>query len=228
MAFALDSVVPWGRSYEEYIDMFALSTADLEGRILGCGDGPASFNTQLTRRGGSVVSVDPLYACSTDQIRARIDETFTKVIDQVSLNRGDFVWNRITDIEELGRIRMNAMQDFLEDFATGLKEQRYLPQALPELELPDQSFDLGLSSHFLFLYSRQLDLEFHLRAIKELCRITKEVRIFPLLQLDATPSPYIAPVSRHLINAGYDVHEIEVEYEFQRGGNRMLKIRRRD
>ena len=207
--------------------MFALSPADLGGRILGCGDGPASFNAQSTRRGGSAVSVDPLYECSTDQIRSRIDETFAEVIAQVSHNRHDFVWSKIRNIEELGRIRMNAMQDFLEDFATGLKEQRYLPQALPELDLPDQSFDLGLSSHFLFLYSRQLDLKFHLQAIMELCRIAIEVRIFPLLQLDATPSPHIAPVSRHLIDAGYDVQEVEVEYEFQQGGNRMLKIKRR-
>ena len=37
--FTLEQVVPWGRSFEEYRAMFALSDADLEGRVLGCGDG---------------------------------------------------------------------------------------------------------------------------------------------------------------------------------------------
>lgn len=66
MAFELSGVVPWGRSYAEYVAMFALSDEDLNRRILGCGDGPAAFNAGLTGRGGSVVSVDPLYAFSAD------------------------------------------------------------------------------------------------------------------------------------------------------------------
>ena len=48
MGFTLDKVVPWGRSYNEYVSMFALSEADLKLPILGCGDGPAEFNSILT------------------------------------------------------------------------------------------------------------------------------------------------------------------------------------
>jgi hypothetical protein len=44
MTFTLDSVVPWGRSFDEYVAMFALSEEDLGRRVLGCADGPASFN----------------------------------------------------------------------------------------------------------------------------------------------------------------------------------------
>jgi hypothetical protein len=35
MSFTLEKVVPWGRSYEEYIDMFALTEAELGLRIEG-------------------------------------------------------------------------------------------------------------------------------------------------------------------------------------------------
>jgi len=59
VSFSLDQVVPWGRSFEEYVAMFSLTEEDLAGRILGCGDGPASFNCELTRRGGMIVSLDP-------------------------------------------------------------------------------------------------------------------------------------------------------------------------
>ena len=47
----LEQVVPWGRSLAEYRAMFALSEADLQRRILGCGDGPASFNAEMTAAG---------------------------------------------------------------------------------------------------------------------------------------------------------------------------------
>ena len=46
MAFTLENVVPWGRNLEEYTRMFELSDPDLDGRILGCAVGPASFNAR--------------------------------------------------------------------------------------------------------------------------------------------------------------------------------------
>ena len=58
MGFTLEKVVPWGRSYEEYLCMFDLSETDLQRRILGCGDGPAGFNAMMKQRGGRVVSFD--------------------------------------------------------------------------------------------------------------------------------------------------------------------------
>ena len=36
----------------------------------GCADGPASFNAELSGRGGRVVSCDPLYRFDAAQIRA--------------------------------------------------------------------------------------------------------------------------------------------------------------
>ena len=79
--FTLDDVVPWGRSFDEYRRMFALEASDLQLTIVGCGDGPASFNAEATRRGASVVSCDPLYRCDKADIRARIAATYEKVID---------------------------------------------------------------------------------------------------------------------------------------------------
>jgi len=69
MAFQLKDIVPWGRSFPEYVAMFALSDDDLAKPILGCGDGPASFKPELTRWGGKIISVDPLYAYGVDEIK---------------------------------------------------------------------------------------------------------------------------------------------------------------
>ena len=79
---SIKQVVPWGRSFEEYCRMFAPSEADLRKRIVGCADGPASFNAELTARGGQVVSCDPLYRFTTAEIREQIRVTFDQVIEQ--------------------------------------------------------------------------------------------------------------------------------------------------
>ena len=226
MVFELKTIVPWGRSFPEYRDMFALSKEDLEMSILGCGDGPASFNAELTSRGGRVVSVDPLYAFSRDEIRQRIDETFDEVIRQTRLNEGDFVWNHIRSVDELGKVRRATMNCFLEDYPRGKIDGRYLSESAPFLTFQDRRFGLALVSHFLFLYSDHLDLTFHIDTITELCRVCGETRIFPLLQLDAMPSPYVAPVKEHFLGMGYDVMQVQVAYEFQQGGNQMLKIKK--
>jgi hypothetical protein len=75
MAITYDSVKPWGRRFSEYVGMFALAPQDLQGRILGCGDGPASFNAEATAMGHQIISVDPIYSLSAAQIEQRIHET---------------------------------------------------------------------------------------------------------------------------------------------------------
>ena len=65
--FTLDQVVPWGRSFDEYRRMFALSDDDLTGSILGCGDGLASFNAVsygLQRGGNQMLLVWPMRCAS--------------------------------------------------------------------------------------------------------------------------------------------------------------------
>jgi hypothetical protein len=225
--FTLDRVVPWGRSFEEYRRMFALTEADLRLRIIGCGDGPAGFNAEATRRGAKVISCDPIYRLEAAQIRDRIAETYDQILDQTRRNAGQFVWYTIHSVDELGRVRMAAMKDFLDDYEPGRIQGRYLDAELPALPFSDGSFELALCSHFLFLYSSQLDQTFHRLAIRELCRVAAEVRIFPLLDLNGRRSPYVDCNSDDLRYAGYDVSIDDVSYEFQRGGNQMMRIRRR-
>jgi len=226
MAFQLTEVVPWGRYFEEYVAMFMLSEKDLQGSILGCADGPASFNCELTKKGGNVVSVDPLYAFSVSQIRDRIEENFDEVMVQTFKNMEEFVWEQIPSVEALGRARMAAMHRFLSDYDCGKSEGRYCPESLPLLSFADNRFNLALCSHFLFFYSDGLDLQFHIKAIDEMCRVASEVRISPLLQLGSRPSPHAPMVVSYFKNAGYDVEILRVPYAFQRGGNKMLQIRR--
>jgi len=202
MAFKFQEVVPWERSFNEYCRMFNLTDENLHHGILGCADGPASFNAEMTRQGHRVVSCDPLYHLSADQIKQRIDATYDEVIRQTRRNEEKFVWDRVRPLDELGRLRLEAMSDFLDDYERGKQDGRYVPAELPDLPFAPRSFDLALCSHFLFFYSDSLSPAFHQQAVDELCRVAHEVRIFPLQTYNAEPSPHLGPIAEHARKAG--------------------------
>ena len=225
MPFTLDQVIPWGRSMDEYKAMFALSEQDLDSQILSCADGPAGFNAEMHVRGKRVISIDPIYQFSAEEIQRRIDAVYPTVMEQLQQNPDDFVWTSIASPEALGKLRLKTMARFLDDFPAGKTAERYQSCCLPDLSFANQTFDLALCSHFLFLYSRQFSEDFHRQAIQEMLRVAAEVRIFPLITLEGQASPHLKATYKWLTASGLR-HEVKtVDYEFQRGGNRMLKIR---
>jgi len=219
----LDEVVPWGRSLDEYREMFSLTNADLQRSILGCGDGPASFNAELTRLGGQVVSVDPIYVFSSEQIGSRVDAVSSHILHELSKNKNDYVWKSFKDVDSLGAARMGAMRIFLADFAKSQASGRYLPVSLPELPFRNKEFELALCSHYLFLYSEHVSLEEHISSVKELCRVADEVRVFPLLSISNNrESPHLPRVIEELEAENICASIVDVDYEFQRGASSML------
>ena len=202
-----------------------LSDKDKELKIAGFGDGPASFNYEATGRGFNITSFDPIYQFSRDELGQRISEVRNIVMKQMAENKDNYVWETIKNLEELEEVRMSAMNMFLADFERGLAEKRYVYHELPDrLNCDDDSFDLGISSHFLLMYTA-LGYDFHIKAIDEILRVCKEVRIFPLVDLDSNPSSMISDVIEHCREL-YDVEIQETDYEFQKGANRLLVIKR--
>jgi len=220
----LENIIPWGRNLSEYVAMFMLTNEDLNSKMLGCGDGPSSFNTEVDLNDGSVVSIDPLYAYSKQEIMQRIDEVTAEVMEQVVKNKENFVWKIITSPGMLYEMRIESMTEFLIDYNEGKEDGRYLAESLPNLSFEDEQFDLALSSHFLFLYSEHLDKDFHMKALLEMLRVAKEVRVFPLVDLKGEKSIHIEAVIQELTELGYDASIVKTGYEFQKGGNEMLKV----
>lgn len=225
MAFTLNSVVPWGRNLDEYKAMFLLNENDLEKQIAGFGDGPASFNYEAHCLGYDITSYDPIYQFSKMELEQRIDEVREIVMEQMTENKDNYVWTRIKDLNALEQTRMSAMKLFLDDYETGLSEKRYVYHELPEqLTLEDDYFDIGLSSHFLLMYT-SLGYDFHIKAMTEMLRVCKEIRIFPVVDLDAIQTDLISSVIDYF-KKRYFVELIETDYQFQKNANKMLLIRK--
>ena len=226
MAMQLDTVVPFGRSLDEYRQMFALSEDDLARNIIGVGDGPASFNAEMHALGKRVVSIDPLFRFSADDIEWRFYAVVDDIIAQVKTTPDDWVWSYHRSPEHLRQHRINVLTRFIADYEAGKQAGRYLVGELPQLDFRNGQFDLALCSHFLFLYSDQFSYDFHRLSILDMLRVASEVRVFPLMTLGLQPSPYVGPLMQELHSIGYTAQIHTVPYEFQRGGNHMLCIQR--
>ena len=224
MHFHYKDIVPWGRSFDEYLGMFDLSEDDLARDIVGVGDGPASFNFRMNQRGTPIISVDPIYQFSEVELRQRIQETYDDVIAQTRQNQDKFVWTKFSSVDELAKVRMQAMDEFCRDFESGKQQGRYINASLPTLPFPDGHFDLVLSAHLLFFYSANRDLAFHLDAVRELLRIGTEVRIFPIVDVNSNPSPFLSPVIDELKKENIACSVKHVPYHFQKTGNEMLQL----
>lgn len=225
----LKRTVPWGRDYREYREMFSLDSISSGSSILGCGDGPASFNFQGSNQGFKITSVDPIYLFDKAALEARIKEARGIVMPQIRENLSDYVWSSFANPEELEARRLSAMQLFLDDYDQGRASGRYLNGSLPVLPFDDNAFNYALCSHFLFLYSPQFDEAFHIKSILELCRVARQVRVYPLLSIESNErSPHLTAVFGALDDAGLKYTEMPVSYEFQKGANAMLVIESND
>jgi hypothetical protein len=227
MALQLDSVFPWGRRAREYRAMFALSPQDLNGRVLDCGGGPSSFTAEMSQQGKRVLSCDPLYGYSAEEIRQRIAETYPRITALTTADQDKFLWNEYGSPEQLGQIRLEAMNLFLDDYEAGRAMGRYVVGELPALPFASERFDLALCSHFLFTYSESFSQDFHLASLLEMARVAREVRVFPLLTaFSGIVSPHLPHVMEELAQRGHRVETRTVGYEFQKGGNQMLCVKR--
>lgn len=205
--------------------MFGLDDRDMTKKIAGFGDGPACFNCEMTNAGGNVVSFDPIYQFSKEEIEERIEEVRITVMQQMREDMDNYVWTHIKDLDELEHIRMSAMKKFLSDYKQGKKEGRYVFHELPaRLPYEPESFDIGLSSHFLLMYT-SLGYDFHIQSITEMLRVCKEVRIFSIVDLDANKADLIKDVIDYF-QRDYDATIVTTEYKFQKGDNKLLIIRK--
>ena len=71
----------------------------------------------------------------------------------------------------------------------------------------------------------QLGFDFHIKAIGEMLRVCKEVRIFTVVDLDACQTDMISNVIDEF-KSKYIVELKETSYQFQKNANKMLVIRK--
>ena len=192
-------VLFYGRTLQEYIKMFDLDLSLWKGcKILDCSSGPASFVAEANELDLDVVGCDPLYTDELENLLECGEQDINTIIDFLLSSSLPISQKFYTSVDDMKDYATSALRKFLVDYPVGKSEKRYIQAGLPNLPFEDKTFDLVLSSNFLFVYSKlfipnleTLDYQFHLRSVLELIRVAKrEVRIFPMLYIDGKLHEY--------------------------------------
>lgn len=212
-----------GRTFGEYCRLFDLEWATFaRGPILDCAGGPSSFAAVASTL-TPVTAVDPRYGPPVATLEAACRRGVADTRDQLREKADAFVWDVYGDVETRVRYLEAATRRFLADY--GHEPGRYVRARLPSLPLDRDAFAVALCGNFLFLYDDRLDLSLHVAALRELARVAREVRVFPLHGLDGDRSPYVDPAVEHLADRGLVARIEPVPYEFQPGATEMLVVR---
>jgi ubiquinone/menaquinone biosynthesis C-methylase UbiE len=203
--------------------MFSLSTADLDRRILDCAGGASSFTAEVSENGGAIYSVDPLYAQPIDVIERKAWAGVAQASNNVRADPAAYDWSYMEHPDSHFMVRSSAARRFLTHKSEAALH--YLPAELPHLPFRARSFDLVICSHLLFTYANHLDAKFHILAIDEMFRVyNDEVRIYPLVGFTSDASSTLSKVLHHFDECSIFAEITDVDYCFQKGSGRMLRI----
>ena len=217
-------LVLWGHSVDDYKEMFALPAPEVTTRWLEYGCGASAVNAACHDKGMQVVSCDPLFSLDRPTLSTQVSLISEDMVEQISKEQDKFDFSHYGSLAAFIAERRQGMEKFFTDYAQGKVDKRYLPVAHHRLDFPDFTFDVALSSHYLFADLDDQDIDFHLQAIRELARVAKEVRIFPIIDRYGQPSPFLGPVLLGLQQDDYGVEVREVTYSLQPKGNAMLRV----
>lgn len=218
-------LVSWGHHLDEYRDMFALSEDDLKTcRFLEYGASIGAVNAEAHERGVSLMTCDPLFMLEKSHLLFHVSSTFEEMVTGMAAEKAQFDFRYYGDFEALIATRRLGMATFFKDYEKGEILRRYLPVQDGLLPFSDFSFDFVLSAYRLFADANATTVEYHLRTIRALARVAKEVRLFPLVDSDGQTSPLLGPVLLGLQQEQYGIEVREVAYQLQPKANAMLRV----
>ncbi len=222
--FTLRSVAFFGRTMAEYLEMLALDPDQLRDlSILDVASGPGSFVAEAPAAGLDVTGCDPLYGGDPDTITAQGRADIDACREQVRRNPGSLVYE---DLEAFYRAKYAALDRFSADYRQRRGEGRYVAGGLPALPFSDRSFDLVVTANFLMVYApladggmhdgSEFDLDFHLRSVEELARVTRgELRIPGMHTWTQPPArhPYCKPMMDRLESMAFRTELLASGYD---------------
>jgi len=223
--FDIKDIILIGRTFDEYRRMFDLDVNKLKGaQILDAGGGVSSFTAEANAAGLSAKSSDRIYCFDHDELGRKCKTDLEQMFVTLKPVRHNYKWDFYGDEQGLRKYREKAYKTFLEDYNIS-KTKSYINTAFPNTVFLDKEFDITLMSHFLFLYDEHLDYNFHLDAISELIRITKEeIRIFPVANLRFQRSAFVDMIMKESRFSRVNFAIKKAGYEFIKGGNEYLSI----
>jgi len=216
-------VLVTSRSFAEYLAFFALDPDRLPRRVLDCSAGSSGFVAAARARGCAAVAADPAYRQTPHALEIEARQGGAGAAALVTAHRDRFTYEWYGTPERQRALRADALEAFLADRRA--HPGHYVAAELPRLPFADASFDLAVCSHLLFTWAEVHDEAWHVAALREMARVAREVRVFPLLhQGDGAPVAFLPALRGELSVSGLGSRVEQVPYAFQVGGDEMLVV----
>ena len=221
---ALGELIVTPRPLFDYRRMFLLSDEELlAGPILDCPAGASPFAAQVRARGGTAVSVDPIYG-PRDTVVARVAADLAQVHGWLAAGPVGLDWSYLGSADALLRAFEVSADFFLADYAEN--SPWYVRATLPSLPFADGEFALTVSSHLLFTYPEYVDFAEHVTFLLEMVRVTAgEVRVCPVADPAGVPYPGLHAVREELAAHGVVTELRAARSAYSKGGDDILVCR---
>jgi hypothetical protein len=173
------------------------------------------------------MSADPIYAFDHYKLARKCEEDIEYSIKNLEKASHMIKWGKpIDNLEHLRQARKSSYEMFLEDFKGN--RWRYLDAQFPYTPfIVRDNFTVSLVSHLLFIYDNHINYDTHVSIIKEILRVTsKEIRIYPLINLSFKTSEFVGRIMKDPLFAGVSFELRPTEYMLLSGADKMMVIKK--
>jgi hypothetical protein len=221
----LGKLIVTPRPLFDYRNMFLLTDEDLlAGPILDCPAGASPFGAQVRSRGGTAVSVDPIYGPRAS-VESRVAADLAHVHSWLAAGPVGLDWSYLGSADAMLRAFEVSADYFLADYVEG--SPHYVAAGLPSLPFSSGRFRLTLSSHLLFTYPEYVTYDQHVTFLLEMTRVTSgEVRVCPVADPAGVPYPRLDEVRSALASHGVSTELRQAKSAYSKGGDDILACRR--
>jgi hypothetical protein len=213
-----------GYHIDDYRQMFGLVDADFNASLLEYCSGVTAVNAELHARHQSMTSCDPWFANDLTHLEQLAHSNFKAAVHALQQRSPQSNSSHQTALAALIDTRRKGIEAGLNDYESGRSQKRYLPLENHRLPFDDFMFDIALCANWFFSDIKQQDVEFHVDSIRELVRVAKEVRIFPLVGENGEPSSLLGPTLLKLQQANFGVEIRKVDVHAPMNGDAMLRV----
>jgi hypothetical protein len=178
-----------------------------------------------------------MYATGADELVSKARHDISECLKKNAAQEDMFDAQTCSETTEYAKEKFRALEAFSNDFSRGREAGRYVAGRFPQLPFGDNSFDIVLSAHLLFIYASKneggmfdddtFSLEFHIDAIHEMLRVSaEEIRIYPLRGPNKPGNPMFDKVMNLLAQEKAVTELVKVGYKDIVGADTMLRIRK--
>jgi hypothetical protein len=216
----------WGLSYDNIVAMMKLSATDLQKKIVNCMGVPSSFTAIALKNQQDVITCSDIYGSAKADIKKRAAKAVQQAISFIESNPDRFSASAIDTPKAYEKFLQENLKIFFEHYDKAFADHCYSSESLPDIAFADNEFDLAICHHFLFISDKNFTVDFQIAAIKALCRIASEARIYPLLDPQGKRPVELDEIIKTLEQQGYLCRFESVDYKLEKGGDTLLKVSR--